>query len=116
MKTLYGEFGDKQFIEYKSKLHSKMFWLLIYKDPETSPDYADVDFNKYFTCLMKEIDGLNDILKRPPKLIEMMSLLQAAMNEVQSPKYNYRIYRKFILDAHRVLDEISFGEEDASDD
>jgi hypothetical protein len=110
MKTLYGKYGDLQFSEYKDKLHNKIFWLLIYKDPKTSGDYQNVDFDKYFVCLMKELNGLNDILLNPPKLIEMMSLLQAAYNETKSPEYSYKVYRKFILDAHNVLDEIKEAE------
>lgn len=108
MNTLYGKYGENQLLNYRDKLHSKIFWLLIYKDPKTIDDYSYVDFDKYFRSLMKEINGLNDILMQPPKLIEMMSLLQAAYNETVAEKFNYRAYRKFILDAHNVLDEIDF--------
>ena len=113
MNTLYGSYGDCQLSEYRDKLHNKMFWLLIYKDPKTIDEYAHVDFDKYFRSLMKEINGLNDILLRPPKLIEMMSLLQAAYNETTAKEFNYKAYRKFILDARNALDDINFGEGDA---
>lgn len=115
MNTLYGKYGECQLSDYKKKLHSKIFWLLIYKDPETIEDYAYVDFDKYFRSLMKEINGLNDLLLCPPKLIEMMSLLQAAYKETEESEFDYRTYRKFILDAHNVLDEIDFGEGDDND-
>lgn len=109
MNTLYGKYGECQLSDYREKLHSKMHWLLIYRDPKTIDDYSYVDFDKYFKSLMKEINGLNDILMQPPKLVEMMSLLQAAYNETTFDSFNYKTYRKFILDAHNVLDEIDFG-------
>ena len=110
METLYGEFGSEQLIGYREKLHKKLFWLLLYKDPKTKDEYDYVDFEKYFTGLMGEIDGLNDVLRRPPELVEMMSILQAAYNESVSPKFNYKEYRKYVLDAHHVLDKLDFGE------
>ncbi len=60
MDYLYGKFSDKQITEFKNKLHKKLFWLLLYKDPKTAQNYKNVDFAKYFVNLMKEIDGLNE--------------------------------------------------------
>ncbi len=108
MNTLYGKYGENQLSNYRDKLHNKIFWLLIYKDPKTIDEYKHVDYDKYFRSLMKEINGLNDILLKPPRLIEMMSLLQAAYNETLAINFDYMAYRKFILDAHNVLDEIDF--------
>ena len=56
MDYLYGKFSDKQITEFKNKLHKKLFWLLLYKDPKTAQNYKNVDFAKYFVNLMKEID------------------------------------------------------------
>lgn len=106
MDTLYGEFDSEQFAEYKEKLHKKMFWLLLYKDPKTMGEYVGVDFDQYFHTLMKELNGLNDILLRPSQLIETMTILQAAYNETLAGDFNYQKYRKFILDAHNTLDTI----------
>ena len=110
METLYGEFGSEQLIAYREKLHKKLFWLLLYKDPKTKDEYNYVDFDKYFNGLMGEIDGLNEVLRQPPELVEMMSILQAAYNESTSQNFNYREYRKRVLDAHSVLDKLDFGE------
>ena len=116
MNTLYGKYGEQQLSDYREKLHNKMFWLLIYKDPKSIDEYRHVDFDKYFRSLMKEINGLNDILLQPAKLIEMMTLLQAAYNETVSENFDYRVYRKFVLDAHNILDEMDFEEEVSADD
>lgn len=112
MDTLYGTFDANQFGEYKRKLHSKMFWLLLYKDPTTCDKYENVSFDKYFDSLMREINGLNDVLMRPPELIEVMSLLRAAYNESLAEPFNYRTYRKFVLDAHNALDRIAEVDDD----
>ena len=106
MTTLYGELDAEQLAEYKDKLHKKMFWLLLYKDPDTCAQYEYVNFDKYFKSLMQEINGLNDILMRPAELIETMTLLQAAYNETTNQTFDYGKYRKFVLDAHNTLDTI----------
>ena len=91
MNTIYGHFDDLQIEEYKEKLHKEMFWLLLYKDPKT----------------MKKIDGLNTLLFYPVEIVAIMSLLQAALNETRSDDFNYRSYRKLILDAHSLVDKIN---------
>lgn len=109
MKTLYGSFDDEQIKKYKVQLHKEMFWLLLYKDPKTKDGFKDVDFDKYFTTLMKKIDGLNEILMFPVEIISIMSLLQAALIETRKEDFDFKIYRKLILDAHSIVDDINSG-------
>ena len=107
MKTIYGHFDDKQFEDYKVKLHKDLFWLLLYKDPKTKDEF-NVDFDKYFINLMLRIDGLNKILDYPVEIITIMSLLQAAWDEAhQDEDFDYQSYRKLILDAHHEVDKIN---------
>ena len=107
MKTIYGHFDDKQFEDYKVKLHKDLFWLLLYKDPKTKAEF-NVDFDKYFINLMLRIDGLNEILSYPVEIITIMSLLQAAWDEAhQDEDFDYQSYRKLILDAHHEVDKIN---------
>lgn len=107
MKYKYGNYSDEQVENYKKKLHKKMFWLILYKDPQTKSEYPDVDFDRYFKSLMKEINGLNDLFGRPPEIIEIMALLQAAYTETQRDIFSYSAYRKFVLDAHALVDQIN---------
>jgi hypothetical protein len=111
MKYLYGEFTRSQFGSLKKKLHNKLFWLLLYKDPNTQGKYAHVDFNNYFINLMAEIDGLNELLFFPDAIVEMCMKLQAAYHEAQKSDFDYRIYRKLVLDAHKLVDDIFKGDE-----
>lgn len=106
MKHLYGYFSDGQMENYKIKLHKELFWLLIYQDPETKNNYLDVDFNKYFDGLMRKISGLNKLLSYPTEIVSIMSLLEAALIESQKEEFNYKAYRKLVLDAHSLVDKI----------
>lgn len=111
MLYLYGEFQNYQISNYKKKLHKDLFWLILYKDPNTKEEYQNVDFDKYFSFLMKKIDGLNELLFYPSELIEMLSCLEAAFIETRKEKFNWSVYRKLILDAQSLVDKIG-GEYD----
>lgn len=106
MKHLYGQFEGYQIANYKEKLHKDLFWLILYKDPKTNEKYKNIDFEKYFVFLMKKIDGLNELLFYPKEIVEMMSLLEAALMESKSNKYDWKTYRKLILDAQSLVDKI----------
>lgn len=97
-------------MQYRDRLHKKMFWLLLYKDPNTKDDF-DIDYDYYFSTLMREINGLNEVLLNPPGLIELMSILEAAYAETKTSEFNYSTYRKFVLDAHSLLDRMKWGED-----
>lgn len=108
MVSKYGDFTNEQWAEYRERLHKKMFWLILYKDPETNGEYGDIDFDRYFENLMKELNGLSDLLLSPDGLLEMLSILEAAYIESKKENFNYRTYRKFVLDAHNLLDRIEW--------
>jgi hypothetical protein len=106
MQNIYGHFNDEQIKNYKVKLHKEFFWLLLYKDPKTKDEYLNVDFDKYFDGLMRKINGLNKLLFYPTEIVGIMSLLEAALIETQQTDFNYQAYRKLILDAHTLIDQI----------
>lgn len=106
MKYKYGNLPNDQVDRYKIKLHKKLFWLILYKDPKLYKKYGYIDFEKYFTYLMGEIDGLNRLLSYPVQIIEIMSLLEEAHKITEQDVFNYGQYRKYVLDAHALIDEI----------
>ena len=59
---------------------------------------------------MKEIDGLNELLCYPTPIIEICCKLQAAYMESRSEQFDYQVYRKFVLDAHNLVDKIGGGD------
>ena len=105
MKTIYGNFSKEQIDKYKDRLHSKLFQLLLYKDPETKDKY-NVNFEEYFSGVMHSIDGLNELLFYPEVIVELMSNLEAAFMETRKENFDYKVYRKLVLDAHALVDHI----------
>lgn len=99
MQHLYGEFTRDQIVQTKQSLRGSIFFLLLCVDKKTAWEYENIDVNKNFEGLLLKISGMNDLLMNPPELVIVLSLLQAAMAEYNKPNFNFRIYRKLILDA-----------------
>ena len=106
MKHLYGEFTQNQISQAKKSLRGSIFFLLLCVDSNTAHEYKDVDVNKCFNGLLLKLGGMNDLLMNPPELVTVMSLLQAAMNEYNNPEFNFKTYRKLILDAGAEVDNL----------
>lgn len=111
MKTKYGRFSDAQIDDYREKLHKRLFWLLLYRDPNTRDNFSYVDFDSYFKFLMRELNGLNALLLYPSGLPELLAVLQAAYEESKKTPFDYGVYRKLVLDSHSLLDRIDWGRE-----
>lgn len=99
MRHLYGEFTQDQIAETKKSLRKSIFFLLVCADEETAPTEIKVDINKSFKGLLLKIGGMNHLLMEQPELVTVMSLLQAAMDEYNKPKFDFKTYKKLILDA-----------------
>lgn len=106
MKHLYGEFTQNQIAQTKKSLRGSIFFLLLCVDNKTSHEYKDVDVNKSFKGLLLRLGGLNQLLMNQPELITVMSLLQAAMDEYNSPEFEFQTYRKLILDAGAEVEKL----------
>lgn len=109
----YGEFDIAQIDEYKKKLHKKIHWLLLYKDPTVDID-NNVNFQQYFFFIMKEIAGLNSLLGYPEEIVELLIVLQTARKETYKEDFDFKLYRKFILDAHSLVNRIGGDTHDYS--
>jgi hypothetical protein len=106
MKHLYGEFTQNQIAQTKKSLRGSIFFLLLCVDNKTSHEYKDVDVNKSFQGLLLKLGGMNQLLMNQPELVTVMSLLQAAMSEYNSLEFNFKTYRKLILDAGSEVDKL----------
>ena len=60
MKTIYGHFDDKQFEDYKVKLHKDLFWLLLYKDPKTKDEFNNGE--DYISVMKQNCSALKEAL------------------------------------------------------
>ena len=106
MKHLYGEFTAEQIVQAKKSLRGSIFFLLLCVDQKTASEYENIDVNKSFKGLLLKIGGMNDLLMNPPELVTVLSLLQAAMTEYNNPEFNFKTYRKLILDAGAEVEKI----------
>lgn len=101
MKHLYGDFTTNQIVQTKQSLRKSIFFLLLCVDPQTANEYdkEDIDINKCFNGLLLKLGGMNEVLMNQPELVTVISLLQAALMEYNSPYFDFKVYRKLILDA-----------------
>lgn len=105
--TKYGTYSFNQISSVKTFIRKSIFFLLLYVDPNTKDTYYDVDVEDAFLSLQLKLDGLNSILLEPPELVIVMALLESALNEYKSPNFDFKIYRKLILDAGSEIMKVS---------
>lgn len=106
MKHKYGEFSNNQIKIAKEIIRKSIFFLLLIVDPETKNEYKDINVTAAFNNILYKIGGMNSILREPPELVSVISLLEAALIEFQSPDYEWQVYRKLILDAGNEIKKV----------
>jgi len=101
METKYCTLSEDQRAGTIKSLHSSIYWCLLYKERN------DECLEKYFEFLMFKIGGINSLLGYPAKMVELLTLLEAARLELQKGEnFNSKLYRKAILDAETVVDKL----------
>ena len=95
MISLYGSIPDKSVSSNIDDLISQVFKLLPYR--EDGNDQLDY----YFATVLFRIQGMSELFPGVPEFITVLSLLQAAQNELC-----FRLYRKAILDSCAILKRI----------
>lgn len=109
-KYKYGEFSDNQVNEAKINIRKSIFFLLLCVDPETSSEYSDVDVNDVFNNVQNKLSGMNIIFGEPVEVVTVISLLEEAKRLFNSEDFNFKKYRKLILDAGAEIMRISVGD------
>lgn len=94
-------FNCAQIDDLKKKLHSKIHWLLIYKEADDCQF-----FKEYFDNLIKYIYALNSIFNKNATIIELLTTLQIAYDETLREDFTFKNYRKYVLDAHNIVDKL----------
>ena len=100
VKGKYGSFSKDQIAAYKKKLHNKIHWLLIYKENDCD------GLEEYTVSLLHYINSLNEIFNYDDEIIELMINIQQALDELTCQDFDFKRYRKYILDAHALVDKI----------
>jgi|P1105metagenome_2_1110788.scaffolds.fasta_scaffold01088_11 hypothetical protein len=106
----YGEFADKQIDEIKEILRHRIFFLLLVAEDEAKNnkvEYPHIDLMKANTSLLWRISGLNELLGNPIELVTVLSLLEEAKNTIKDDNFNFKKYRKLILDAGEEIMKIA---------
>ena len=106
MKHKYGNFTETQMVSTKKSIRKQIFFLLLCADPETKDNYAHVDVDEAFKGLLYRLDGLNSVLGEPQELVDTISLLEEALIKYNEPEFNFRLYRRLILNAGSIIDTI----------
>ena len=114
MQYLYGEFTDNQINKTVISMHNDIHKLLLHKDNRIEQQIfnSEEDFLNYFNNLLFRFGGLNELLGEPKEMVDFMSTLQSAYDEVISNKFRYKVFRKAILDCHGYI-KLMFEEVDA---
>ena len=103
---LYGKITTAQLDDFKKRLHSKIHWLLIYKE---SDDF-DVDYDSYYTELMRYIGGAGEVLRQDSVALEILTVLSMAYDETTRDEFDHKRYRRYVLEAHNLVDRLGVDE------
>lgn len=106
MTHKYGEFSQAQISETKRYIRKRIFFLLLIVDPKNKEQYKHININDAFDNELRRIGGLNSILFEPPEIVRVISLLERALIEYNSPDFEWMKYRKLILDAGSEVEKI----------
>ena len=96
----YGSFSENQMSDYKKKLHNSIHWLLVSKEN----DYKLLD--EYFNTTLLKLNAMNELLSYPNDIVSLYETLEAARIVLNSNDFNFKTYRKLILDAHSLIDKL----------
>lgn len=106
MKHKYGNFTKLQMSSTKKSIRKQIFFLLLCADPKTKDNYAHVDVSEAFKGLLYKLDGLNSVLGEPQELVDIISLLEEASIKYNEPEFNFKTYRRLVLNAGSLIDTI----------
>ncbi len=106
MRHKYGNFTETQMLLTKKSIRKQIFFLLLCADPKTKDDYTHVDVSEAFKGLLYKLDGLNSVLGEPQELVDTISLLEEALIKYNEPNFNFRTYRRLVLNAGSLIDTI----------
>ena len=105
MKHKYGYFSQRQIDLTKQSIRKSIFFLLLCADPNTKQEYQYINVN-----LLNRLGGLNKLLYEPSELVTIMSLLEQALSLYDEKDFNFKLYRKLLLDAGSEVLKIKGGD------
>ena len=73
---------------------------MVYKEN----DYKLLD--EYFNTTLLKLNAMNELLSYPNDIVSLYETLEAARLVLNSDDFNFKTYRKLILDAHSLIDKL----------
>lgn len=104
MDYKYGEFSNEQIDIFLLDLHKKIHRLLYFKEN----NYEHLD--EYIVDLLYEVNGATSLFFNCKYFVELMIVLENIKLELKSKDFNFKRYRKFVLDAHGLVDKLKVGD------
>lgn len=106
MNTKYGKIDASQIRKYKQELHNRILSFLYLKEENCST------LDDYFAHFLWKLDGYNHLFGDQPVMIDIMSELEEARITASKVPYDHKKYRKLILDAFNLIDNIAESDGD----
>lgn len=100
----YGTFKTSQIDKFKETVRKQIFFLLLIVDPSTADNF-DVDVTEAFKNVQYKLNGFNSLVENSDRTITAACLLEQALDNYLN-NFNYKVYRKLVLDAGREIEEV----------
>lgn len=111
MKLRCTTLSDEQIKELIRMMHGMVYKMLLYKDRDIKETifYSDEEYDEHFKKTASHFSAMNDVIANSSYIPLMLVSLQAAYNESKKGHFNFRRFRKELLDTHGYIDK--FAEE-----
>ena len=80
---------------------------MLIADPNEKGKYPNVDVDSAFVDVLNLLGGLNSLMNYPEQTVVVSSLVEQAKNIYDADEFDFRAYRKLILDAGSKIRDIS---------
>ena len=100
METKYGNVPAVQWQSHVYSLSQAVFLPLPFK--EENVPYLE----EYMSSLILQIFGFNEMLGENKDVLSVIELLEGAKHELSKENFDYKVYRKAILDAYNFMKKI----------
>lgn len=100
METKYGNVPTVQWQSHIYSLSQAVFLPLPFKEDDVP--YLE----EYISSLILQIFGFNELLGNDKDVLSVIELLEGAKHELQKDEFDFKVYRKAILDAYNLMKKI----------
>lgn len=100
MEIKYGTVPTVQWNDHLYSLSKAVFLPLPFKEDGVE------NVDEYISSLILQLFGFNEMLGENKDVLTVIELLEGAKIELSREEFNYKLYRKAILDAYNLIKRI----------